>query len=134
VARHLIYTNKTSGGIIMLGSTIDDIIQTAGIVGLAIIALFIGVQKLLKDWKSSSAESNIITLMHTELDRMSEQNTALSTELGRLHSQIILLSQELQKLTLENQQLQAEVIALTKEISALKALTRKDLNGKIKIN
>ena len=118
----------------MLGSTIDEITQTAVIISLAVIAIFIGTQKLLKEWKSNSAESNIITLMHTELDRMSEQNTALSTELGKLHTQIILLSQELQKLTLENQQLQAEVIALTKEISALKALTRKDLNGKIKIN
>ena len=118
----------------MLGTNMDEIIQTTGIVGLAVIAFFIGVQKLLKDWKSSSAESNIITLMHSELDRMSEQNTALSTELGRLHNQIILLSQELQKLTLENQQLQTEVIALTKEISALKALTRKEPNGKIKTN
>jgi peptidoglycan hydrolase CwlO-like protein len=118
----------------MLTNTADQLIQTAGIVGLAVIAFFIGVQKLLKDWKTTSAESNIITLMHTELDRMSEQNTALSTELGRLHSQIILLSQELQKLTVENQQLQAEVVALTKEISALKALTRKDLNGKIQTN
>jgi peptidoglycan hydrolase CwlO-like protein len=118
----------------MLTSTTDELIQTAGIVGLAVIALFIGVQKLLKDWKTTSAESSIITLMHAELERMSEQNTSLSTELGRLHSQIILLSQELQKLTVENQQLQTEVVALTKEISALKALTRKDANGKIKIN
>jgi peptidoglycan hydrolase CwlO-like protein len=118
----------------MLGTNIDEIIQTTGIVGLAVIAFFIGVQKLLKDWKSGSAESNIITLMHSELDRMSEQNTALSTELGRLHNQIILLSQELQKLTIENQQLQTEVIALTKEISALKALTRKEPYGKIKTN
>jgi peptidoglycan hydrolase CwlO-like protein len=118
----------------MLSSTIDEVTQIAVIVGLAVIAFFIGTQKLLKEWKSNSAESNIITLMHNELDRMSEQNTALSTELGRLHTQVILLTQELQKLTLENQQLQAEVIALTKEISALKALTRKESNGKIKIN
>jgi peptidoglycan hydrolase CwlO-like protein len=118
----------------MLGSTIDEVTQTAGIVGLAVIAFFIGVQKLLKDWKSNSAESNIITLMHNELDRMSEQNTALSTELGKLHSQIILLSQELQKLTLENQQLQTEVIALTQEIAALKTIRQKEHYGKIKTN
>ena len=118
----------------MLTSTTDGLIETAGIVGLAVIAFFIGIQKLLKDWKATNAESSIITLMHTELDRMSEQNTALSTELGRLHSQIILLSQELQKLTVENQQLQAEVVALTKEISALKALTRKEVYGKITTN
>lgn len=103
-------------------------------VGVSITVVFIGAQKLLKDWRSTNAETSIITLMHTELERMSEQNTSLSLELGRLHTEVIALSKELQKLTLENQRLQTEVIALTNEISELKTLTRKDHNGKIKIN
>ena len=61
--------------------------------------------------------------MHTELERMSEQNTALSTELGRLHTEVITLSQELRKLTFENQRLQTEVCALTEEISIFKRMS-----------
>jgi peptidoglycan hydrolase CwlO-like protein len=61
--------------------------------------------------------------MHSELERMSEQNTALSTELGRLHNEVINLSQELQKLTFENQRLQTEVCALTEEISIFKRVS-----------
>lgn len=90
------------------------------ILGLAIIAIFIGTQKLIKDWRATSAETSIIELMHSELQRMSEQNTALSNEVGKLHSEIIILSTQLHKLTIENQRLQVEVGALTEEISMFK--------------
>lgn len=118
----------------MLDTNLDETAKGLSIVGVAVIAVFVGVQKLLRDWRSTEAETSIITIMHGELERMAEQNTALSTELGRLHTEIISLSQELQKLTIENQRLQAEVIALTNEISELKALTRKEANGKIQTN
>jgi predicted nuclease with TOPRIM domain len=61
--------------------------------------------------------------MHTELERMSEQNTKLSIELGRLHSEVIALNTELQKLTVENQRLQTEVCALTQEVSNFKQMS-----------
>lgn len=115
----------------MLDINIEQTVQSLGIVALGLIAVFIGAQKIIKDWRSTSAETNVITLMHIELDRMSEQNTSLSIELGRLHTEVIALTQELQKLTVENQRLQTEVIALTNEVSGLKMLTRKDRNGKI---
>lgn len=115
----------------MLDINIEQTVQSLGIVALGLIAVFIGAQKIIKDWRSTSAETNVITLMHVELDRMSEQNTNLSIELGRLHTEVIALTQELQKLTVENQRLQTEVIALTNEVSGLKMLTRKDHNGKI---
>lgn len=110
----------------MLEISTDRLIQLLSVIALAVIATFIGVQKILKDWRSTSAETSIITIMHTELERMSEQNTALSTELGRLHNEVITLNQQLQKLTIENQRLQTEVIALTNEVSALKQFTRKE--------
>jgi predicted nuclease with TOPRIM domain len=92
--------------------------------------VFVSVQKLLKDWKSTSAETSIITLMHNELDRMSEQNTQLSVELGRLNAQVITLNQQLQKLTIENQRLQSEVVALTREVTRLQSVLHKgDPNG-----
>lgn len=109
----------------MLDLVTDRLIEVLGGLALAIIAVFIGIQKIIKDWRSTSAETSIITIMHTELERLSEQNTALSTEIGRLHTEIIALNRELQNLTTENQRLQAEVIALTKEVSSLKLLTTK---------
>ena len=95
------------------------------VAGLAIIAVFIGTQKLLKDWKSTNAETSIITLMHQELERLSEQNTSLSHELGRLHNEIIKLNQELHNLTVENQRLHKEVVTLTSEVNRLQTMLTK---------
>ena len=100
-----------------------SLIQTMSLIALAVIAFSVGLQKLLKEWKSTDAETDVITLMHTELERLSQQNTALSTELGRLHTEVINLSQELQKLTFENQRLQIEVCTLTEEISLFKSIS-----------
>jgi predicted nuclease with TOPRIM domain len=118
----------------MLESNFEQTLQAVSLVALAVMGVFIGLQKILKNWRSTEAETSIITLMHTELERMSEQNTKLSVELGRLHTEIIALNSELQKLTVENQCLQREVIALTVEISNLKTLTQKEKYGKIKTN
>lgn len=108
----------------MLGVITNNIVEVLGMSALAIIAVFIGSQKLLKEWKSTNAETNIITLMHTELERMSSQNASLSIELGRLHSEVINLNKQLQNLSVENQRLQVEVCALTTEVSKFKELSR----------
>jgi hypothetical protein len=104
----------------MLESNFEHSLQAISLIALAVIGVFIGAQKILKNWRSTEAETSIITLMHTELERMSEQNTKLSVELGRLHSEIIALNTELQKLTVENQNLRTEVCALTQEVSNFK--------------
>jgi peptidoglycan hydrolase CwlO-like protein len=114
----------------MLETSPDSLIQVLGMVAVAVIAVIVGSQKLLKDWKSSNVESSVINLMHSELERMSTQNTALSLELGRLHKEVIALNKHLQKLTLENQSLQAEVVTLTKEVARFQSVLHKgDLNG-----
>ena len=115
----------------MTDINIDSLIQVLGVVAFAVITVFVGVQKLLKDWRSNNAETSVITIMHTELERMSVQNSALSVELGRLHNEVITLNKQLQRLTLENQRLQTEVVALTKEVSTFKQLTQKESHGKI---
>lgn len=107
----------------MLGVTGDNTIEVLGALALATITVFIGLQKLLKEWKSTSAETSVITLMHTELERMSNQNSALSIELGRLHTEVINLNQQLQKLSIENQRLQVEVMALTTQVSQFKDIS-----------
>jgi regulator of replication initiation timing len=104
----------------MLDSNFEQILQAVSLVAIAITAVLVGAQKILKNWQSTEAETSIISLMHTELERMSEQNTKLSVELGRLHSEIIALNTELQKLTVENQNLRTEVCALTLEVSNFK--------------
>lgn len=107
----------------MLESSFEQSLQAISLVAIAITAVFIGVQKMLKNWQSTEAETSIISLMHSELERMSQQNTKLSIELGRLHSEVIALNSELQKLTVENQHLQAEVAALTQEVIRFKQLS-----------
>lgn len=103
----------------------EGAIQVLGMVALAVVTVFVGVQKLRKDWQTNSAESSVITLMHTELERMAHQNTQLSLELGRLHSEVINLNSQLQKLTVENQRLQTEVVALTREVARLQSVLHK---------
>lgn len=106
-----------------------SLIQTVSLVALAVVAFSVGIQKLLRDWKSTNAETSVITLMHTELERLSEQNGLLSKELNRLQQEIIVLNHQLAQLCVENQQLQTEVVALTNEVSKLRTsdalLTRK---------
>ena len=94
-----------------------SLIQTVSLVALAVIAFSVGVQKLLKDWKSTNAETSVITMMHSELERMSAQNGLLATELNRLQQEMILLNAQLSQLCVENQQLQTEVVALTEEVN-----------------
>jgi predicted nuclease with TOPRIM domain len=107
----------------MLDSNFEQSLQATSLIAIAVMAVFIGVQKILKNWRSTEAETSIITLMHSELERMSEQNTKLSVELGRLHSEVITLNNELQKLNVENQQLRTEVAALTQEVIKFKQLS-----------
>jgi predicted nuclease with TOPRIM domain len=102
----------------------QDLVQTVSLVALAAIGLVVGVQKLLKDWRSTQAESNIIQLMHTEIERMGEQNTRLSTELGKLQEEVIRLNQELTKLNIENSKLQEEIAQLTLELTRFKQMSR----------
>lgn len=97
-----------------------SLIQTVSLVALAVVAFSVGIQKLLRDWKSTNAETSIITLMHTELERMSEQNGVLSKELNRLQQEILVLNNQLSQLCIENQRLQTEVVALTDEVSKLR--------------
>ena len=92
------------------------------VIGLAVIALVIGAQKLLKDWRTTSTESSVMHLMHDELERMSKQNKVLIEELSKLQQEIIKLNNELARLCVENDKLQTEVIALTNELNAFKKI------------
>ena len=97
-----------------------SIVQYTGGIAASIFALIFLMQKFLTGWKSDSAETSVITLMHSELQRMSEQNTKLSIELGKLQDDLIALNKELRILTSENQRLHSEVVALTSEITNLR--------------
>lgn len=103
----------------------QDLIQTVSLVALAAIGLIVGVQKLIRDWKTTNAETNIISVMHTEIERMSTQNTTLSSELGKLQEEIIRLNSLISKLNIENNKLQEEISKLTLELDSIKTLTNK---------
>ena len=110
-----------------------SLIQTVSLVALAVVAFSVGIQKLLKDWKSTNAETSVITLMHTELERMSEQNGLLATELNRLQQEMILLNTQLAQLCIENQQLQTEVVALTEEVNKFRVSATIAAAKKVKV-
>ena len=97
-----------------------------GLVASIFAALFL-LQKFITNWNSDKAENYVISLMHTELERLCEQNTKLSEELGRLQEEIIALNGQLRTLTAENQRLHAEVSLLTSEVSRLQGMLRKDI-------
>lgn len=99
-----------------------NISETITAVAVGVIGLILGLQRILKGWKETSTESNIITLMHSELERMSKQNTTLATELNKLQIEIINLNGELRKLSYENQKLHEEVTSLTAEVGRLQSV------------
>lgn len=92
------------------------------LIALAVITLTFATQKLLKDWRASKTESNVMELMHEELQRTSAQNKVLSEELNKLQQQMIKLNSELARLCVENDKLQQEVVALTSELNAFKKI------------
>ena len=103
----------------------EGFLQTISLLSLDVIGLLVGIQKLVRDWKTTNAETNIISVMHTEIERMSLQNTTLSNELGKLQEEIIRLNGLISKLNIENNKLQEEVSKLTLELDSIKTLTNK---------
>lgn len=92
----------------------------AGAAATVLVVILAG-QKVLKGWQATSTESSVMNILHTELERMSAQNTLLSVELGKLQKEVVTLSQELRKLNTENQYLHAEVTLLTQEVTLLQS-------------
>lgn len=112
----------------LLQLTAGDIAQATTLIAAAIIASILMLQKVLKGFKDTATESNIITLMHSELQRMSTQNTLLATELNKLQLEIITLNKELGNLSAENQRLHKEVSQLAAEVVRLqKVLTQNNI-------
>lgn len=103
----------------MLTDDTSIIAKYAGGTAVSILVLAYGLQKLINGFKTGTAESSILTLMHSELERMSAQNANLSMELGRLQVEVIALNSQLRALTTENQRLHSEVGSLTTEVSRL---------------
>lgn len=106
----------------MISDSTSAITQYAGGLVGALFAFIFLLQKFFNGWNADKAENSVINLMHTELERMSEQNTKLSEELGKLQVEIIELNKELRSLTAENQRLHSEVALLTMEVTRLQAI------------
>ncbi len=100
----------------------NSIIQITTALAIGIISLSFGIQKLIRGWKATGAETSLIDSMHKELERMSQQNTTLSLELNKLQREIINLNGELRSLSTENQRLHGEVVTLTGEVSRLQVM------------
>lgn len=106
-----------------------DVISIAATAAAALLGLAFFLQKFVSSWKTTGTENSLVTLLHTELERMSSHNTKLMQEVGNLQEQVIKLNNELYKLTRENQNLHSEVVRLTQEVSALQKLIPGVPNG-----
>lgn len=110
----------------MIPDNTTNIAQYSGGIAAGLMATAFLLQKFLTGWKSDKAETSVITLMHAELERMSEQNTVLSQELGKLQQELIELNKELRYLHAENQRLHSEISVLTDEVSRLQGMLSRD--------
>jgi uncharacterized protein YlxW (UPF0749 family) len=104
----------------------DSLPQNISAIVVALVGLSFGVQQLVKRWNTTSAENSVLTLLHTELERMAVQNKLLSSYVNALQHEAIKINSELGKLQIENQKLHAEVICLTQEIISLQKALNKD--------
>lgn len=99
------------------GSTLGE---AGGTILVALGAIALGTQQLVKKWKTTSAETTVLTLLHTELERMATQNKILSSYVNALQKEAIKINSELGKLQIENQKLHTEVVCLTQELIAVR--------------
>ncbi len=93
----------------------------AGLAGTAI-----GFKRAQKLFLKESAEANkaaaedqVVSMLRTELTRMSSQNTLLATELNRLQLEMAHLGAQVAQLTAENTILNDTIGRLTSEIQAM---------------
>lgn len=100
----------------------ESIAQIAAAVAAGSIGLIITLQRVIKGWKETSAEGNILTLMQGELNRMSSQNKILAEELVKFQLEVVKLNNQLTDLNIENHRLHNEVVALTKEVTRLQKM------------
>jgi len=100
---------------------------------VGILGIAFGLQKVLKAWKEGSVENSVIGIMHTELARLSDQNTKLTTELSKFQLEVVKLNNQLNDLTVENNRLHREVMALTEEVNRLhKLLLNEEVSERVK--
>lgn len=109
--------------------TSESLTQIIGGLFVSLAAIAIGLQKLVKNWKQTDAETSIVALMHQELERLAKQNTTLAIELNKLQLEIVTLNTQLNSLTVENQRLHNEIVLLSTEITSLQyTLAQRNLN------
>ena len=99
----------------------SDIAEWAGYLTFGLLGGAYSLQKFLKSWRETDASSDVVKLLHTEVVRMSEQNSKLMTEITNLQNQIVELNNQITKLSQENKMLNSQVMHLTSEISRLSA-------------
>lgn len=97
----------------------------AGVIASVVGATLL-IQRLLKSWKETSAETSVISLMHTELNRLAQQNSVLTEELAKFQLEVIRLNKQLNDLSIENNRLHSEVVILTQEVSRLQEIIRQN--------
>ena len=107
-------------------STSAEIAQYASGITVSLVTIAFGIQKLLKNWSSNSAENKVVLLLREELERMSKQNAALATEMNKLQFEVIELNKSLGALTAENQRLHLEVNSLTQQVDRLHTTLEKE--------
>lgn len=98
---------------------LSEVAQAITAVAGVFLGASFGLQRLLKSWKENSAGTDIITLMHQELERLGIYNKTMSLELGSLQAELISLNKQIRNLSSENQSLHNEVSSLTTEVSRL---------------
>ena len=96
--------------------------QAATLLVAAVIGTIFSLQKIIKGWKESTTETNILEMMHDELLRNAAQNKILTDELSKFQLEVLTLNTKLQELSLENKRLHLEVASLTKEVARLQTL------------
>lgn len=96
----------------------------------AVGGIALGIQKLIKYWSITSAESSVVKMMHTELERVGHQNKLLAEELNKLQLEIIALNKELRNLSIENSKLHEQIYNFSSEVCRLQSLLNKHTDFK----
>lgn len=101
---------------------VTTVAQVATGIVVAVVGMIFGIQKMLKGWKETSTETSVLSLMHTELTRLSAHNAVLADELSKFQLEVVSLNKQLNSLTIENNRLHNEVVTLTSEVNRLQKM------------
>lgn len=93
-----------------------DLGSKAAVLTAALVGIAVGLQRVVKSWKSTDAETTLVTLLHKELERLSKQNTSLSEQFAENQQKLVEISNAFTDSLKDKRELEVKITELQEQL------------------